>query len=301
MNQILSAASVKPVSSPRPGSRKLRLPLLLRAIRWAFPKVESMAPRVADAWFVKLFFTPVRFRMQPVEQVLLQQAGRFTIRAGGQFVEAYSWGEGPAVLFVHGWAGRGPQFHAFIRAFVAAGFRAIAFDAPAHGLSKGKQTSLVDFKDAIQALHKKEGAFSAIVAHSLGGAATLFALTEGVFAEKLITISTPASDEEILHEFASRIGASPAHEAYLRAYVERRLGRQFHHLMAPHFAGALPMPIDWLILHDEQDKEASVKNTELLLKAYPRARAVLTSGLGHIRILRDDGVVSQCLAFVKGV
>lgn len=275
---------------------------MLRAIRWAFPKVETIAPRAASAWFVKLFFSPVRFPMQSAEQVLLGEANRFTVHAGGRVVQAYSWGAaGPAVLFVHGWAGRGLQFHVFIRAFTAAGYRAITFDAPAHGLSAGRRTSIVDFKDAIRELHEKVGSFSAIVGHSLGGTASLFALTEGVPVAKLVTISTPASDEEILREFAARIGASPIHGAYLRVYVERMLGRPFHQLMAPHFAGALPTPVEWLVFHDDQDKEVSIKSTDLLRGAYPQARLTLTSGLGHVRILRDEGVIGQCLAFVGRV
>lgn len=299
MNQPLSAVPAKPVPSSRPASGKVRLPLALRAIRWAFPRLEALAPRIANAWFVRLFFHPVRFPMQPAEKALLQHAERFTINAGGYTTQVYAWGKGPAVLFVHGWAGRGLQFYQFIRLFTEAGYRAITFDAPAHGLSEGRETSLVDFKDAIKVLHEKTGPFHTIIGHSLGGAASLFALTQGVSAVRLVTISTPASDDEILREFAMRIGASSTHNTYLRAYVHRRLGRHFHELMAPHFAGELPRPVEWLIFHDHHDKEASVQNAELLVKAYPQARVVLTSGLGHVRILRDEEVVEQCLRFVK--
>ena len=34
--------------------------------------------------------------------------------------------------------------------------------------------------------------------------------------------------------------------------------------------------------------------------AWPGARLVTTTGLGHRRILRDERVVSQAVAFVKG-
>ncbi|MGZ5446135.1 MAG: alpha/beta hydrolase [Thermoanaerobaculia bacterium] len=48
---------------------------------------------------------------------------------------AWSWGEGPAVLLVHGWGGHAAQFQSFVEPLVRAGFRAIAFDAPSHGSS----------------------------------------------------------------------------------------------------------------------------------------------------------------------
>ena len=37
-----------------------------------------------------------------------------------------------------------------------------------------------------------------------------------------------------------------------------------------------------------------------IANAWPGARLVTTTGLGHRRILRDEHVVSQAVAFVKG-
>lgn len=295
--QVSVSQPANPVLS-RPGSGQSRIPLFLRAIRWTFPKVETLAPGVADAWFVRLFFRPIRFATPPVETAVLKEATRFTVLAGSNPVEAFQWGSGPAVLFVHGWAGRGLQFYAFVKAFVDAGYSVVSFDAPAHGLSPGKVTSILDFRDAIKALHDRIGNFHAIVAHSLGGTASLFALTEGVRAERLITLSTPASDVEILREFAARIGASQARGNYLRAYVLKNFGQPFDTLMAPHFASALQPGLPWLVVHDDRDKEVSVQSAGLLKAAYPQAAVTITSGLGHVRILRDPAVIQQCLSFV---
>ena len=69
--------------------------------------------------------------------------------------------------------------------------------------------------------------------------------------------------------------------------------------MALHFIKRLPHEIDMLILHDEHDKEASLKNAECLVDAYPRATYEITSGLGHVRILRDKTIMERCKAFVE--
>jgi len=35
------------------------------------------------------------------------------------------------------------------------------------------------------------------------------------------------------------------------------------------------------------------------MKRYPDAILFRTNGLGHTRILRDDGVIQKCISFIK--
>jgi len=50
----------------------------------------------------------------------------------GDGLIAWRWGEGPAVLLVHGFEGNRAQFAAIIEALVERGFAAVALDVPAH-------------------------------------------------------------------------------------------------------------------------------------------------------------------------
>src|SRR6478609_9163088 len=195
---------------------KVKLPFALRMIQWSFPKLELVAPFLAHRWFINLFFSPIRFPIPIQEQDIIQSANRFSVSVVQKKIECYSWGEGPAILFVHGWAGRASQFKNFIDPFTTAGYKVVAFDAPAHGLTKGSKTSIIDFKNVILELEKKMGSIEAIISHSLGGGASLFALSEGLKTEKLITIATPTISEEILTEFSSRINASTKAIDYLK-------------------------------------------------------------------------------------
>lgn len=298
MSEVMEKTTVsKPAVTKQ---KKVRVPLLMRMIRWTFPKVEALAPGYAHAWFVRLFFTPLRYSIPDHEMEMIRKAARFTVTAGEHKIECYSWGEGPVVLFVHGWAGRASQFRNFVQRFTEAGYRAVAFDAPAHGLSKGSQTSIVDFKDSILALEKSIGDIQAVVAHSLGGTAGLYALTEGLNVNTVITIATPTIGDEIMSEFSSRLNSSPRAATYLKEFVTKKFGRPFDALMASHFVRHIPREIDLLILHDDQDKEASLRNARKLMEAYPKATFIKTTGLGHVRILRDVRVIEDCLAFIQG-
>ena len=50
-----------------------------------------------------------------------------------------------------------------------AGYRVIAYDQPAHGVSEGKLTGLPDFADVLAELAWHHGGVHAVIGHSLGG------------------------------------------------------------------------------------------------------------------------------------
>jgi pimeloyl-ACP methyl ester carboxylesterase len=286
-------------SAATSAKKKFHIPLAIRFIRWTLPRLEMIAPRYAHNWFVDLFFSPPRYTIPQVEREVLQQAQRSKLYIGDVPIEVYTWGTGPAVLLVHGWAGRASQFRNFVLYLTDRGYQVIAFDAPAHGNSKGNRTNIFQFRDAILQLEKRAGEFRAIVAHSIGGAAAIFALAEGIKTQTVITIATPSIGDEIIHEFALRINGSAKAEEKLKAHILKTFQRPFHELMASHFAQQLDQSIDWLIIHDEHDKEASMQNAQRLYEAYPRATVKITSTLGHTRILRDEEVIATCLNFIE--
>jgi len=294
MAQVIPAP-IKLTTRTKPSN----IPFALRFIGWSFSRLERIAPPLAHRWFVNLFFSPPRYAVQHHEKQILQQASRFSVQVGQHQVQCYRWGKGPAILMVHGWAGRASQFRFFIEHFVTVGYSVISFDAIGHGLTKGKQTTIIDFKEAILEIEKKTGAFHAAIGHSLGGGACLFALSEGLQLKTLITISTPTLGDEIIDEFALRLRASSTSKLFLKKSILARLNRTFDEFMATHFIQKLKLPINFLVLHDAHDKEASLQNAEKLLETYPAASFIKTENLGHVRILKDDSVIAACVAFIE--
>jgi pimeloyl-ACP methyl ester carboxylesterase len=280
-------------------AKKPKIPFTLRAVQWIFPHLEKLAPRIARRWFVKLFFSPPRFPIPAAERKFINDAERFHVTIWEKQVSCYRWGSGKTIYFVHGWAGRASQFKTFVPFFTKAGFQVISFDAPAHGLTPGKETTIIDFKNTLLALGEMYGKPCAVIAHSLGGAASLFAMTEGMQIDTLVTIATPAMGDDIIHEFSQRLGASVGAGNALKAYIQKRLHRPFNDFMASHLVKLLQPGVRWLIIHDENDREASPDNARLLQQHYPTAILHTTTGLGHIRILKDETVIEKVLAFVK--
>src|SRR3970040_3198587 len=92
----------------------------------------------------------------------------------------------PSALLAHGWGGRATQMRRFVPALVAAGYRVVAYDQPAHGLSEGRLTGLPDFADALAEVARHHGGVRAVIAHSLGGPAAAIALARGLALARVV-------------------------------------------------------------------------------------------------------------------
>ena len=280
--------------------KKDKTPLPLKIVRWLYPKVERVLPALAHRYFLNLFFTPFRYTVPDKEKKAESFAKKFTIEANGKRVQCYSWGEGKPVLFVHGWAGRATQFRRFVKPFNAAGFMVVAFDGPAHGKSEGKKTALAEFEQALIKIYERIGTPVAIIAHSFGGAASLFSASNGLTIPKLINIASPTIGDEIINTYLKAINGSSSTGKFFKDYILKTQGRPFDEFTASYFVTHLPRPIDLLLIHDENDKEVGIIQAEHIIKLYPAARLVKTKGLGHTRILKDDRVIKECVTFVGG-
>jgi predicted alpha/beta hydrolase family esterase len=280
--------------------KKDKTPLLLKIVRWVFPKVERIAPPLAHQYFLRIFFTPLRYAVPEKERRAEEYAEKFDFQVGTKKIQGYSWGSGQAyVLFVHGWAGRATQFRRFIKPMMAAGFRVIAFDGPAHGNSEGKSTTILEFEEALKKIYALHGTPDAIISHSFGGGAALFSAMNGLPVKKLVNIGSPTIGDEIITTYLNAINGSPATGVFFKDHMIKTYGKPFDEFTALYFVRHLPKPIDLLLIHDEDDKEVTIRHAEELIKIYPAAKLVRTSKLGHTRILKDDSVIRWCVTFAK--
>jgi pimeloyl-ACP methyl ester carboxylesterase len=208
----------------------------------------------------------------------------------------WSWGEGPTVLLVHGWNGRASQLGGFVAPLRARGYRVVAFDAIGHGDSEGHHLSLPELATCIREVADEVGDLCGVIAHSLGGAATTLALSQGLEAQRAVFISPPSDPREFLRLFSSAIGISDAVRARVKANVERRLGMQMEDMQATVHAPSMRTPL--LVIHDRSDKEVPFEVGRSVAEAWPGAELLATDGLGHQRILRDAAVTNVAVGFI---
>jgi hypothetical protein len=282
-------------------SKKVKTPLLLRVVRWWFPKLEKMAPPLATRLFVQLFFTPLHYGFPEKEQEWVKKSTGFRLLVNGKEVQGYSWGEDthPIVVFVHGWAGRSTQFRKFIPVFVEAGFRVIAFDGPAHGKSEGKRTNILEFAQVLEMIFEKLGEPKAIIAHSIGGTVALLGAFNGLRIRKLVNIGSPAVGDMIIQAFLDAVNGTWPTALRFKSYMIKKYGRSFDEFSGLYLIQHIKEPPQILLIHDDADADAPIQHALEFVKVHPQAGLIKTSGLGHTRILKDEGVIRNSLTFIQ--
>jgi pimeloyl-ACP methyl ester carboxylesterase len=202
------------------------------------------------------------------------------------------------VLLVHGWGGRATQMRHFVAHLAAAGFRVVAYDQPAHGLSEGRLTGLPDFADVLLAVARHHGNVHAVISHSLGGPAAAIALARGLPAARAVLISPPSDLVGYSRRFARWLALPERVRRSMQAAIEERFGVRWSELEIARVAPLLRA--EALVIHDRQDTQVPWKQGAALARHWPGARLMSTHGLGHGRILEDDAVARASVDFIAG-
>jgi pimeloyl-ACP methyl ester carboxylesterase len=268
----------------------------------AFDLGDGAGGRVA----ARLFTTPRKHPRPARERDILLAGHPFTVeltlrspkwKTARRELAAWRWGEGPTVLLVHGWEGRGSQLGAFVEPLVDAGMSVVTFDAPAHGDSEGKQLYLTDMADAISAVAAQVGPIHGLVAHSFGAAAALLAFhRDGVDAPRNVFIAPNVLIDDAVFRFTQFFELTGLE----RLALEDRLGKDSG--IAPSLLALDRLVGDrdsaLLVVHDDGDRDVAPIHGRRLAATWPRAQLLATDGLGHRRILRDPGVVAAAVALL---
>jgi len=271
----------------------------LTVMRGALRVLSRTSPRMATRIAADLFMKPRRFRTPPREQALMEGAERLDIRVGEDtIIRAWRWGHGPVVILTHGWEGRGSQMASFVAPLVESGRSVIAFDAPGHGTSDGNRSSLPHFAWALRSVAAavSENAPDAIIAHSLGCAATTLALREGLTARRVVFVSPPLDPTDYTNRFGDILGLEAKIVDRMRMRIEERFLRKWSDYSLAGTARTMTTPL--LVIHDRDDQETLWSEGAALTDLWPGARMMTTEGLGHRRILREPSVIEPRLAFV---
>src|ERR1700689_2117056 len=144
-------------------------PARQRRIRAVFRLLSALSPALSARLAARLFITPRTRRVSAQDAGFLATAASRRLPTAHGAVQIYEWpGAGPAVLVLHGWISYAGQLAGIIEGLRAHGLRVVAFEAPAHGRSGGRQADLYSFRDALAAVSGACAPAGAILAHSFG-------------------------------------------------------------------------------------------------------------------------------------
>ena len=274
------------------------MPLSLRGLRLLFATLGRLFPRLMGRWAYSLWFRTRRFPESAAGKRMAGKAQRSTLVVDDVPVAVYSWGTGPVVLFIHGWSGRGSQVAAFAEPLISAGYRVMSVDAPGHGETPGDRTNILECAAVVLAFNRHYGPVYAAITHSFGGMVLAYALNNGMSVERVVCISAPAHVDYLLDSFAQTLSIPDAVVADMHRRMEACFPHGYWETIST-VVNVRELDVPALVIHDEGDHSVPWEQGKIIANAWPGARFLKTSGLGHGRILRDKTVVKATVDFIN--
>ncbi|MFV0604949.1 MAG: alpha/beta hydrolase [Niabella sp.] len=249
----------------------------------------------------KLFCSPV-FKVKYQLSGYLQKAEPLQFAFGKIQTVGYRWNKGGAkkIYIAHGFRSSASNFVHIAKVLVAKGYEVVAFDAPAHGKSKGHTLTALEYKNFIGALDMQYGPFDGYVCHSFGGMAVSFLLAEKPEKEQMrIALIAPASDTKSLMTmfFTKMRITDKSVQKYFIEKIEQLAQKPIEWLTLKRAIPAIKGVVLWV--HDMNDKVIPVADAytvrDIDLK---NIKFIFTKELGHRRIYRDEQIVTAVASFL---
>ena len=280
-------------------STNVRNNYLKKSLTWiAMYGFWLLNPLLVRRFIHKNFFAPRKYKLSEQELQLLETAQEFNLNVNEQNVRCWQWGNGPAVIFVHGWNGSGLQFHPFFAKFTQAGCSIITFDGPGHGQSEGTTSSYFEMTNAVRAVLKHFAAkpVLGIIGHSFGAAAIVNALAKENQNLPTVLIAPALEIKEMLDQ---SFGIHGVPQVIFQRLIHEYQDRFGYDLVRDNPQNLLSeFTLKALIIHDREDKITPYAVSQQAAKNYAAVELVTTNGLGHKKILNDEQVINRALRFL---
>lgn len=288
-------------------STTVRTPVVPRPLQLSLQALERLSPALTLQVLNRLFARPARHPWPAEELKWLRQAERTQLYTrdmpvpewDGKPLAVYRWlPQGPVrgrILLMHGWAGRASQLYPFLPELLAAGNEVIALDAPGHGHSAGRWSSLLQFSRALQLAVRHIGAVDGAITHSFGGPALIHAMHEGLVVPRAVMVAPPVRVTDFTRNLVRLLGLGESTRQRLHQFWERKLGLHFADLDAIKMVAGIRC--EALIIHDLHDRDVPHSRGVELAEAW-NAELISTSGLGHRRLLKDPVVIDAALSWL---
>ncbi len=274
--------------------------LALSYIRTKFRLLSAISKRRAAAKAFDFFRTPQQ-RLRKQLSKIFDEAEKLQFKLEGIPIHGYRWNQNAdkKVLIIHGFESSIVNFDHYVHPLRNKGYEVLAFDAPGHGLSGGKTITAPLFAKMIETIHENYGPVKSFIAHSFGGLTLSLALENTQHDESCrVALIAPATEtktaidqffyflrlnREVRKEFDKLITELGGHSAEWYSI----------HRAIKNIKGQI------LWLHDEDDLQTPLSDAlKVKNENWPNVKFIITKGLGHSRIYRDDKIVQKVIDFL---
>jgi pimeloyl-ACP methyl ester carboxylesterase len=219
----------------------------------------------------------------------------------GVTVRGWRWNNSieKKVLILHGFESTVVNFDKYIKALSAKGYEVLAFDAPAHGRSDGKQINAPLYKKTILEINRLYGPVQSFIAHSFGGLAVSLALEKISHTpdHKLVLIAPATETTTAIEYFFKFLELDPSVRAEFDKAIMKKGGEKPEWYSIRRAMTHIQAKVLWV--HDEEDDTTPISDVmKVKAENHPNIEFVITKGLGHRRIYRENKVVKMIVDFL---
>lgn len=211
----------------------------------------------------------------------LQHTQQETHSHGNFQFQTYTWkGNDTVILLVHGWESNASRWKKLLPYLKKSGSTIIAIDAPAHGLSSGKEFNIPQYAAYIDVLAKKFNP-SYLIGHSIGGKTCLYyqAVYKNDLIKKMVILGAPSDFKIILNNYIKMLSLNSIISKGLEAHYLTHFKLKLEQFSGKHFASSINT--QGLVAHDLDDTVVSFAEGKKIAGSWENAVFIETNGLGH--------------------
>ena len=227
----------------------------------------------------------------------LQSATQETFQYNNENFQTYIWkGNEEIILLVHGWESNASRWKKLFPYLKPSGKTIIAIDAPAHGLSDGKEFNVPKYAECINVLIRKYQP-KIVIGHSIGGAAIAYYLNkyQNPEIEKVILLGAPSDFKILSDNFIKLLSLNSKIQTQLENYYLEKFNIHIDDFSGHKFAKNFTQKA--FIAHDTKDKVVLIAEGRKYSKTWKNAIYIETTGLGHS--MHDDDLYQKIVAFIQ--
>lgn len=269
-------------------------------ITFTFKILQTFSDKATVNFAKKLFITPIKYKIPDREKNMFENSKieDLFVPTINKTIKIYHFGNQESnnkILLVHGWSGRGTQLVKIANNFKD-NYHIISFDAPAHGLSSGKTTMMLEFVESIIEMDKKFGNFKFAIGHSLGGMSILNSINKQVYFDKIVLIGSGNSIKNIIKNYIQNLQIKDKYVDLLIQSFENQLNDEMEKYSSYRVAENISTPT--LLIHDKFDYDVPVEEAYHLHNYLKSSQLIITENLGHRKILGDKNVINSIQNFL---
>ena len=279
---------------------QFRQKIKVQYIRTKFRLLTALSRKKAAKKAFQLFITP-QYRNRKKLPPVFEKAEKLHFNFEGNTISGFRWNHPSEkkLLILHGFESSVVNFERYVKPMTRKGYEVLAFDAPAHGNSSGKTITVVDYKKMVHYIQEHYGPIDAFIAHSFGG------LTISLYLEemrhdsktKLVLIAPAAETSTAIDNFFRFLKLDEGVRVEFNKLIESLGGKPPEWYSISRAAAHIKAEV--LFLQDKNDQMTPIKDVEPIIgKNYSNFHFIISEGLGHRRIYRDNKTLKAVTEFL---